>query len=490
METILRIKQSESSASKFIEITNETQVTVTSPDNRSRKSVQEIFAFTGILDEDTDQRVAFERIALKPVNHIFSGSDSCIMALGTSGAGKTYTVLGNKQEPGIIQSCLALILEIIKNQQRITGLLNTTETHRQSIDMEAASFLESNQKMAQNIDQSWIQQLSQQNQVPLSPDTSYAVFVSFVELYNDKFYDLFEERGKKPIALPLKKSTCSQKRRVSGKFSNSLLIKLIFVGIRKIHIQTTADICRLVDYGRSQRKAFSTVANTSSSRSHAIFTIELRHFIGQNHFKTTELRIADLAGSERVKSTMTSGIRLLEAGAINRSLMILGQCLETLRSERKASAILPSSQNKLTDLLFNQGFDESSRVTMVVNIDACSHYDENVSILRYASHAREMRSLSSISLRNQRSETPDSALVDDLRKEVEEWKSKYMAALQRCEDIEKEVREECAEEMEQMASAMEEHHQDQIDKLIQQGQDHVEKKIEMLRNYVNKTSGL
>lgn len=44
-----------------------------------------------------------------------------------------------------------------------------------------------------------------------------------------------------------------------------------------------------------------------------------------------KLSIVDLAGSERNKNTLTQGERLREAGNINKSLMVLGQCIEVMR---------------------------------------------------------------------------------------------------------------------------------------------------------------
>lgn len=43
----------------------------------------------------------------------------------------------------------------------------------------------------------------------------------------------------------------------------------------------------------------------------------------------------DLAGSERVVNTQTTGERLKEAGNINKSLMVLGQCMEVLRKNQE-----------------------------------------------------------------------------------------------------------------------------------------------------------
>jgi kinesin family member 20 len=55
----------------------------------------------------------------------------------------------------------------------------------------------------------------------------------------------------------------------------------------------------------------------------------------------SRLTLVDLAGSERTKHTNTTGDRLKEAGNINKSLMVLGQCMEILRSnQRKIAASL------------------------------------------------------------------------------------------------------------------------------------------------------
>ena len=46
------------------------------------------------------------------------------------------------------------------------------------------------------------------------------------------------------------------------------------------------------------------------------------------------MSIVDLAGSERNSNTGSTGDRLKEAGNINKSLMVLGQCMEVLRKNQ------------------------------------------------------------------------------------------------------------------------------------------------------------
>jgi kinesin family protein 20 len=66
----------------------------------------------------------------------------------------------------------------------------------------------------------------------------------------------------------------------------------------------------------------------------------------------SRLTLVDLAGSERTKHTHTTGDRLREAGNINKSLMVLGQCLEIMRS----------NQRKVAMSLAHEGRGENGRV--------------------------------------------------------------------------------------------------------------------------------
>jgi kinesin family protein 20 len=55
--------------------------------------------------------------------------------------------------------------------------------------------------------------------------------------------------------------------------------------------------------------------------------------------QVSRLTLVDLAGSERTKHAHTSGDRLKEAGSINKSLMVLGQCMEVMRSNQRKVAM-------------------------------------------------------------------------------------------------------------------------------------------------------
>ena len=149
--------------------------------------------------------------------------------------------------------------------------------------------------------------------------------------------------------------------------------------------------------------------NATSSRSHAIFTIELKTLQTQSKkMSSALLNIVDLAGSERSKGNTSD--RLAETGSINRALMVLGQCIEVLRNQQKyhfthptnpsngagGGGVIPFRQNKLTELLFGNAILKrggDTKAVMIVNLSLATSYEENVGVLRYASLAHEIEAL-------------------------------------------------------------------------------------------------
>ena len=72
--------------------------------------------------------------------------------------------------------------------------------------------------------------------------------------------------------------------------------------------------------------------NCASSRSHAVFALELEISAHDGRRFTPKLLFVDLAGSECAERTGASGKRLSESGTINRSLLALGCVLTWLGS--------------------------------------------------------------------------------------------------------------------------------------------------------------
>ena len=84
--------------------------------------------------------------------------------------------------------------------------------------------------------------------------------------------------------------------------------------------------------------------NDTSSRSHAVFTIQLKqiqHSLTNDETieRTARFRLVDLAGSERANKTEATGQRLVEGGKINKSLTTLGRVIAALADPRRQLTI-------------------------------------------------------------------------------------------------------------------------------------------------------
>ncbi|KAJ8517057.1 hypothetical protein ONZ45_g5728 [Pleurotus djamor] len=190
-------------------------------------------------------------------------------------------------------------------------------------------------------------------------------------------------------------------------------------GLKQFRVHNASEAKALVKMGQLHRRVFGTLANRESSRSHGIVTLKIiRGHRGERNDPTalqvSRLTLVDLAGSERTKHTQTTGDRLKEAGNINKSLMVLGQCMEVMRSNqrrlavslahegvglegrmdtrdvKKGLAIVPFRHSKLTELLMDY-FTGNGRVVMIVNVNPYdTGYDENSHVMKFAALAREV----------------------------------------------------------------------------------------------------
>jgi len=383
------------------------------------------YTFSKIFGPNKTQKAVFDEAALPMVDELFTGQNGLIFAYGITNSGKTYTMQGTQDRPGIIPRVMKYVFDRIAKDKRD------------------------------------------------SDNFPFTVTASFLEIYNEKVYDLLNITRKQGKVCKLQNGGGEKDE--------------VFVcGLKEVKVNSHTEAYAVLKQGQKNRKVCGTTLNQDSSRSHSVFTVKLIREDGQ---VWSRLSVVDLAGSERVRRTKTTGERLKEAVKINTSLMSLGRCLEALRYNQMRKAGEKKKQIPFRDSAVTRLFKDSlcgwGHTVMITNAaPRAEDYDETIHALKYAAIARQIRIKSRIdtkqkkALLNQKrqAEKPlplleedvdanedsagdlsegDDDEVDDLLDEVYELKKQLVASERKLVQIECEVREEVCSEMEEQMQEME-----------------------------------
>ncbi|KAF7320154.1 Kinesin-like protein [Mycena kentingensis (nom. inval.)] len=382
-----------------------------------------IYKFSRVFLPATAQSDFFTETTLPLVRDVLRGQNGLLFAYGVTNSGKTYTVQGGKNEgtAGILPRSLDVYRPV-----RLQGveLADKSDSAPPPV-MPGPGIVE---VLGQHMDASASESDIDPTILTLDRNYEYTVWISYAEVYNEKVYDLLDNveetsaggasaiprsnSGKSLLltrkALPLKPSppgdSPHEDAAISGKYIS---------GLRQFRVHSAAQGKALVKLGQLHRRVFGTLANRESSRSHSMVIIKVvRGHRGERDDPTSlqiaRLTLVDLAGSERTKHTQTTGDRLKEAGNINKSLMVLGQCMEVLRSNqrklasslntdgtdtrdvKRTLALVPFRHSKLTEILMDY-FVGDARAVMIVNVNPYdTGYDENSHVMKFSALAREV----------------------------------------------------------------------------------------------------
>ncbi|XP_037033712.1 kinesin-like protein KIN-7L, chloroplastic isoform X3 [Bradysia coprophila] len=289
----------------------EEQWTVTQNSIVSKNPLQaSVYHFDHVFGKESNNRDVFEIIANPIVKQCLEGYNGTIFAYGQTSSGKTHTMIGNDVDPGI------------------TALA--------------------------------VRQLFEENE----SDRTFMIRVGYIEIYNEKVYDLLNER---------KQVTINQNGDNDVRLTN------------KEEIVSDGDtILNILTQGNRLRKAAQTNMNELSSRSHAIFRIiiESEDANGNGPVRVSYLNLVDLAGSEKATDA-NNETRLKEGNDINKSLLHLGICIRAL-SEGKRFVDVRSS--KLTRIL-QASLGGNAYTAIVCNITPGA-IEETASTLGFANQAK------------------------------------------------------------------------------------------------------
>eukprot|EP00767_Chilomastix_cuspidata_P007740 gnl/Chilomastix_cuspidata/854.p1 GENE.gnl/Chilomastix_cuspidata/854~~gnl/Chilomastix_cuspidata/854.p1 ORF type:complete len:762 (-),score=207.15 gnl/Chilomastix_cuspidata/854:1206-3329(-) len=264
------------------------------------------FNYHHVFPPFTQQHEVYRKVSRPIIAGMFEGISGCILAYGQTGSGKTHTMMGAE---GMVADGITPLL--------ITDIFR--EVGRVKEDC---------------------------------PSMSFCLQISFLEIYNERVYDLLKVQRKEGVFI----SSGSHNERVSldiyGKKEEGteLVVKDATIQV----VNTCEDALGLLHKGMANREVAETRCNRTSSRGHAVFIMTLQMLDKDTDVETkAQLYLCDLAGSEIASKTKTQGQNLAEAGFINSSLTQLRRVVEAivLNSTLKEPRYIPFRDSILTRLL-------------------------------------------------------------------------------------------------------------------------------------------
>jgi kinesin family protein 4/21/27 len=214
--------------------------------------------------------------------------------------------------------------------------------------------------------------------------------------------------------------------------------RIILTGLHQVNINSFEDLMNALSFGSSIRQTDSTAINAKSSRSHAVFSLNLVQrksassitspkekrmsmpvevFSGSDASITVDskLHFVDLAGSERLKNTGASGERAREGISINAGLAALGKVISQL-SSRQSGAHVSYRDSKLTRLLQDSLGGNAYTYMIACVTPAEFHLSETLNTVQYAQRARAIQSKPQI--QQIADESDKHAVIERLKAEV------------------------------------------------------------------------
>lgn len=258
----------------------------------------------------------------------------------------------------------------------------------------------------------------QQNaQLDALGDRTWSLKATYVEIYNEQLRDL------------LLSDNISERSNVA--IREDVKGNIILTGLHQVEINSVEDLLNALNFGSSIRQTDATAINAKSSRSHAVFSLNLvqrknksaseKRFsvpveaMGDVSITTdSKLHFVDLAGSERLKNTGAQGDRAKEGISINAGLAALGKVISQL-SSRQAGSHVSYRDSRLTRLLQDSLGGNAITYMIACVTPAEFHLSETLNTVQYAQRARAIQSKPRI---QQVEEGDKQAVIDRLKAEV------------------------------------------------------------------------
>ncbi|KAM3831703.1 centromere-associated protein E [Vipera latastei] len=320
------------------------------------------FVFDRVFHSNNSTKEVYQGVTAPIIKSALQGYNGTIFAYGQTASGKTYTILGTKDSPGILPMAINNVFDTICS----------------------------------------------------IPDREFLLRISYMEIHNETIQDLLcsNIRKKKSLVVheDINRTIFVEDLNEEVVVSPEEVMSWLKKGEKNRH------------YGETKMNERSSRSHTIFRM---IIESKEKHTSGSSDegaVMVSHLNFVDLAGSERASQTGAEGIRLKEGCNINRSLFILGQVIKKLCDDQ-SGGFINYRDSKLTRILQNS-LGGNAKTVIICTITPAS-LEETLSTLQFASTAKKMKNTPKVNevlddaalLKRYRKE------IEDLKRQLEEASS-------------------------------------------------------------------
>ena len=301
------------------------------------RSKEQILEFDYAFDNKDSQEIIFNNTTKPLIDGIINGFNATVFAYGATGAGKTYTMLGNDENPGIMPLTFGELFKQIKKYSNREYLIKLC-------------YLEIYNENIKDL------LINNSPNLELREDPNKGLVINGIT-------EIITNSGEHILSILKKgnKNRTTEATNANQTSSRSHAILQIIVSFKE------------KEYENDNKKNINNNLN--------------------NKTKYGKLSLIDLAGSERASVTKNKGMRLIEGANINKSLLTLGNCINALceYNLKGTKSHIPYRDSKLTRLL-KDSLGGNSRTVMIANISPFIYsFDDTYNTLNYADRAKHIK---------------------------------------------------------------------------------------------------
>ncbi|XP_004268726.1 kinesin-like protein KIF22 [Orcinus orca] len=224
------------------------------------------YQFDAFYGERSSQQDIYAGSVQPILRHLLEGQNASVLAYGPTGAGKTHTMLGSPEQPGVIPRALMDLLQLTR-EESAEG-------------------------------RPW----------------ALSVTMSYLEIYQEKVLDLLEPSSGDLVI----REDCRGNILIPGLTQKPITS---FADFERHFLPASRN--RTVGATRLNQRS-------SRSHAVLLVKVDQRERLAPFRQREGKLYLIDLAGSEDNRRTGNKGLRLKESGAINTSLFVLGKVVDAL----------------------------------------------------------------------------------------------------------------------------------------------------------------